>query len=223
MSGHGASLEEDKELEEIFRRTYGEQKRRIPAADGLLGKSFTKPKPPKEDVWDNYLLVDGYNIIHAWDELKELAKVNLDGARMRLMDILSNYQGYKKVNLIVVFDAYKIAGYQGEVSRYHNINVVYTKEAETADQYIEKVVHEIGRKYRVTVATSDGLEQIIIRGQGAALLSAREFHTEVEEMNQEIRREFLEKGKKSGNYLFNYLDEELSEYMEEIRLGKREE
>lgn len=110
-------------------------------------------------------LVDGYNVIHAWEDLKELAAVNLDGARTKLMDIMSNYQGYKKCNVIIVFDAYKQEGYQGDVVHYHNIDVVYTKEAETADQYIEKVVHDIGRKYKVTVATSDGLEQIIIRGR----------------------------------------------------------
>ncbi len=122
-----------------------------------------KQKPEKE-----YLLVDGYNIIFAWDDLQELAKVNIEGARNKLMDMLCNYQGYKKCTLILVFDAYKVEGNQGEVQKYHNIYVVYTKEAETADQYIEKTVHEIGRKYHVTVATSDALEQVIIMGQGAA-------------------------------------------------------
>ena len=139
------------------------------------------------------------------------------------MDIMSNYQGYKKCNVIIVFDAYKQEGYQGDVVHYHNIDVVYTKEAETADQYIEKVVHDIGRKYKVTVATSDGLEQIIIRGQGASLLSSRELRTEIELANIQIQEEIAEKRQKNGNYLFNYLDEELSEYMEEIRLGKKEE
>lgn len=110
--------------------------------------------------------MDGYNIIFAWEDLKELAASNIDGAREKLMDILCNYQGFKKCTLILVFDAYKVKGNPGSVETYHNIHVVYTKEAETADQYIEKTVHEIGRKYRVTVATSDQLEQVIILGQG---------------------------------------------------------
>ena len=126
-----------------------------------------------------YLLVDGYNIIHAWNELKELAAINLDGARGKLMDILCNYQGITKVNLIVVFDAYRVKGHDTEVSDYHNIHVVHTKEAETADAYIEKFAHEHGKRYDITVATSDGLEQIIIRGQGCKLLSAREFEDEI--------------------------------------------
>ena len=106
--------------------------------------------------------MDGYNIIFSWEELKELAKINIESARNKLMDILSNYQGYKKNTLILVFDAYKVAGNPGEQTKYHNIHVVYTKEAETADQYIEKTVHEIGRQYHVTVATSDATEQIIV-------------------------------------------------------------
>lgn len=220
--GYG-SWQEEKELEEIFKKTYGERRPKYVVPGGITGKSFTKPKPKREEQYDQYLLVDGYNVIHAWDDLKELAAVNLDGARTKLMDILSNYQGYKKCNVIVVFDAYKLEGYQGDVVHYHNIDVVYTKEAETADQYIEKVVHDIGRKYQVTVATSDGMEQIIIRGQGAALLSSRELRTEVEMANAQIRQEIAEKRQKNGNYLFNYLDDDLSEYMEEIRLGKKED
>ena len=113
--------------------------------------------------------MDGYNIIFAWDDLNELAKYNIESARGKLMDILSNYQGYKKMTLILVFDAYKVKGNQGEVGMYHNIHVVYTKEAETADQYIEKTVHRIGHNGNVTVASSDGLEQIIIMGAGAHL------------------------------------------------------
>lgn len=123
-----------------------------------------RPKEPQEE----YLLVDGYNIIFAWDDLNELAKYNIESARGKLMDILSNYQGYKKMTLILVFDAYKVKGNQGEVGMYHNIHVVYTKEAETADQYIEKTVHRIGHNGNVTVASSDGLEQIIIMGSGRA-------------------------------------------------------
>ena len=131
--------------------------------------------------------MDGYNIIFAWEDLKELAAANIDGAREKLMDILCNYQGFKKCTLILVFDAYKVKGNPGSVETYHNIHVVYTKEAETADQYIEKTVHEIGRKYRVTVATSDQLEQVIILGQGGRRMSARELLEDVIEVRQQIR------------------------------------
>ncbi len=140
-----------------------------------------------------YLLVDGYNIIYAWNELADIAKTNLDGARSRLMDILCNYQAMKKCNLIVVFDAYRVKGHDTEIFDYNNIHVVFTKEAETADQYIEKFAHEHGRKYYVRVATSDGLEQIIIRGQGCHLVSAREFEEEVKALEEEIRKEYLNK------------------------------
>ncbi len=136
---------------------------------------------------EQYLLVDGYNIIFAWEKLNELAKVNIDSARGVLCDILCNYQGIKKCNLIVVFDAYRVKGHQTEIFDYHNIHVVYTKEAETADAYIEKFAHENGRKFDVTVATSDGLEQIIITGQGCKLYSAREFEQIVEEANASLK------------------------------------
>lgn len=140
-----------------------------------------------------YLLVDGYNIIFAWEELRELSERNIDSARGRLLDILCDYQGVKGCELIVVFDAYKVKGRDAESSDYHNIHVVYTKEAQTADQYIEKFAHDNGRKYNITVATSDGLEQIIIRGQGCRLLSAREFQAEVAYTRQTLREEYLEK------------------------------
>ena len=130
-------------------------------------KSTSKPK--KQEVREEYLLVDGYNVIFAWEDLKDLAQVSIDGARGKLLDVLCDYQGMKKCNLIVVFDAYRVQGHKTEISTYHNIHVVFTKEAETADQYIEKFAHENGKKYNVTVATSDGLEQIIIRGQGCRL------------------------------------------------------
>lgn len=168
-----------------------------------------------------YLLVDGYNIIFAWEELRELAETNIDGARGKLMDILSNYQGVKKCTVILVFDAYKLEGFPGEVQRYHNIYVVYTKEAETADQYIEKTAHEIGRKYHVTVATSDGTEQVIIRGQGCSLLSAKELREEVELVNRELRKEYLNRPGHDRNYLFDWLDEGTARKMEEVRLGKK--
>lgn len=176
----------------------------------------------KEEKAREFLLVDGYNVIFAWDDLKELAKVNIEGARNKLMDILSNYQGYKKCNVILVFDAYKVDGDVMEIMKYHNIHVIYTKEAETADQYIEKVVHEIGRKYHVTVVTSDRVEQVVTLGQGGTLISSREFKEEVEIVNREIREEYLDKPIKGKNYLFDYMDDELAQEMEEIRLGNKE-
>lgn len=139
---------------------------------------------------EKYLLVDGYNVIFAWDDLKELAAVNIDGARGKLMDILCNYQAICKCELIVVFDAYRVKGHDTEVSDYHNIHVVFTKEAETADQYIEKFAHQNGRKYNVTVATSDGLEQIIIRGQGCNLISSRELKEEIDRASKDIMQKF---------------------------------
>lgn len=138
------------------------------------------------------------------------------------MDILCNYQGVRKCSLILVFDAYKLKGFPGEVQQYHNIHVVYTKEAETADQYIEKVAHEIGRKYDVTVATSDGTEQVIIRGQGCRLLSAKELKEEVELAQKGLREEHMGKAESTKNYLFQYLDRDTAEQMEEVRLGKKE-
>ena len=141
----------------------------------------------KRESREEYLLVDGYNIIFAWEELRGLAAVNIDSARDRLMDICCNYQGYAGCTLILVFDAYKVKGNPGSVAQYHNIYVVYTKEAETADQYIEKTVHRIGRKYRVTVATSDALEQMIIWGAGASRLSAMGFLEEVQAAEQRLR------------------------------------
>lgn len=139
---------------------------------------------------EKYLLVDGYNCIFAWEELSELAKANIDGARTRLLDIMCNYQGLVNNQVIVVFDAYRVVGHETEIFDYHNIHVVYTKEAETADQYIEKFAHENGRKYDVTVATSDGLEQIIIRGQGCQLLSARELEKLTAEKTKELMENF---------------------------------
>ena len=136
---------------------------------------------------DDYLLVDGYNIIFAWDELNALAKESLDAARRKLMDILCNYQGYQKCVLILVFDAYRVPGSPGAIEQYHNIHVVYTKEAETADMFIERVTHEIGKSRRVRVATSDGMEQVIILGHGALRVSARMFHEEVQNVEKQIR------------------------------------
>ena len=225
----------EKELTEIFERTYGPVKR-TPNTFKKTKNSSVSPRRPirkeadtcgrqagrKKPEEKEYFLVDGYNIIFAWEELKELAAVNIEGARNKLMDILCNYQGYKKNTLIVVFDAYKVKGNPGEVLKYHNIHVVYTKEAETADQYIEKTVHEIGRKYQVTVATSDALEQVIILGQGGTRMSAAGLKEEIQAMEQEIRTLYLNKGAVTGNYLFGGLSEALTEQMEAVRLGKKD-
>lgn len=214
---------EEKELREIFERTYGPIKAQESVQERRVINAAVQPvrrKPAK--VLDEYLLVDGYNVIFSWEELKELAEVNIDGARTKLMDILSNYQGFKNCTLILVFDAYKVEGHECEITKYNNIHVVYTKEAETADQYIEKVVHQIGRKYKVTVATSDGLEQVIIRGQGAALLSARELRDEISLVKEQIRMENDRRTQEGKNYLFDHLSENLVDYMEDVRLGKKE-
>lgn len=232
-------LATEKELEEIFERTYGpirklgeeppagrsvkgwKKSRRDPLEGyGKSSSDYKQKKTP--DGEKEYLLVDGYNIIFAWEDLKELAAVNIDGARERLMDILCNYQGFKKSTLILVFDAYKVKGNPGSVETYHNIHVVYTKEAETADQYIEKTVHEIGRKYRVTVATSDQLEQVIILGQGGQRMSARELLEDVIEVSHQIRETARQKRSSDKNYLFDHLDEETAACMERIRLGEEE-
>ena len=140
---------------------------------------------------ERYLLVDGYNILFAWDELNELAKVNIDGARTKLLDIMCNYQGFMGCNLIVVFDAYKVKGHECEILSYHNINVVYTKEAQTADSYIEQFAHEMGKKHNVVVATSDRLEQMIIIGSGCIRISARDFYNEVTRVENLIREEYI--------------------------------
>ena len=167
-----------------------------------------------------YLLVDGYNIIYAWDDLKELLDTNVDAARGKLLDEMSNYQGMKGMELIVVFDAYRVKGHETEITDYMNIHVVYTKEAETADQYIEKTVRRIAKNADVTVATSDGLEQVIIMGQGAHRMSAPGLKEEVELALKELRGEHLGRQVNLKNYLLDYLDEETAKQMEEIRLGK---
>ena len=137
------------------------------------------------------------------------------------MDILCNYQGYMKNNVILVFDAYRVEGNTGEVYKYHNIHVVYTKESETADQYIEKVVKDIGKKYDVRVATSDILEQVIIMGEGAWKVSADEFKKEVQSVDINIRENHLNRGDSNKNYLFDYLPEESIKDIEDIRLGRK--
>ncbi|WP_461820894.1 NYN domain-containing protein [Blautia stercoris] len=226
-------VQNEEELRAIFERTYGAVKRerqgwervskrnpnRNPSARSSETENTRKEK--KREPIKEYLLVDGYNIIFAWEDLNELSKINIESARNKLMDRLSNYQGYKKMTLILVFDAYKVKGNPGSVMKYHNIYVVYTKEAETADQYIEKTVHEIGRKYQVTVATSDALEQVIILGQGGNRLSAANLLEEVEAVEAEISKKVQKKTSKEKNYLFDHLDEEMADLMEEVRLGKK--
>ena len=222
-SAYQGSYEDDKELQAIFERTFGPVKRdrvssykkvvTAPVSSGLRSSQ----RRDKEE----YLLVDGYNIIFAWPELKELADADIRAAQTKLMDILSNYQGCKQCTLILVFDAYKVEGHSEEVLTYHNIHVVYTKEAETADQYIEKTVHKIGRQHQVTVATSDGLEQIIIMGQGANRISARGLKEEIEETRKQLRQEWHQRRQSSHTYLFDHADEETAKLMEEVRLGKK--
>ena len=179
-----SSLEEDKQLAAIFERTYGPSK----------GRELFRPAPVKpaeyhfEPRGPEYLLVDGYNLIFAWDELKKLAADNLEGARQALADLLCNYRGFHDCQVILVFDAYKVPHGTGEVSRYHNIHIVYTKEAETADMYIEKTTYQLAKQRRVRVVTSDGAEQLIILGHGALRVSARSIRDEVERTNGEIRR-----------------------------------
>ena len=169
------------------------------AAKGNGSRSNSKRSIAQTARKEEYLLVDGYNIIFAWEDLRSLAAVNIDSARDKLMDICCNYQGYQGCTLILVFDAYKVKGNPGSVQKYHNIYVVYTKEAETADQYIEKTVHEIGRKHHVTVATSDGLEQMIIWGDGAVRLSAQGFRDAVEAASAQMREQYLPTGKQGIN------------------------
>ena len=188
-AAYRATLEEDEELLKIFERTYGPIKRDPLAAFRPVQKR-ERPDFAAEQwtIAPEYLLVDGYNIIFAWDELNALSKQSLDAARKKLADILCNYQGFKKCVVILVFDAYRVPGSPGSIEQYHNIHIVYTKEAETADMFIEHVTHEIGKDRRVRVATSDGMEQIIILGHGALRVSARMFHEEVQQVEKEIKQ-----------------------------------
>ena len=191
-SKKNSKMSEEKELQAIFERTFGPVKTRVetPAKKVIKAEpGKTKTKEYKPVYEEEYLLVDGYNIIFAWDELKALAAENLEGARAKLMEIMCNYQGFCGCHLILVFDAYKVKGNPGSVEQFHNISVVYTKEAETADMYIEKTTKEIARKKRVRVATSDGMEQIIILGHGATRISARAFQEEVKRVNDRIAEE----------------------------------
>lgn len=201
----------EKELEEIFTRTFGEVKRRTGASDTNLGyergtseksKSYaSKLRRPEESPYprkpvktpEEYLIVDGYNVIFAWDELKAIAAENLDGARDRLNDILCNYQGYKQCHLIVVYDAYKRKGGAGSEQDYHNIHLVFTREGQTADMYIEEFVRSLGKKVKVTVATSDSLEQLTVSSGGALRMSSSELLLEIRAAERVIREEYLDK------------------------------
>ena len=188
-AAYRATLEEDEELLKIFERTYGPIKRDPLAAFRPVQKRERPDFAAEQwNIAPEYLLVDGYNIIFAWEELNALSKQSLDAARKKLADILCNYQGFKKCVVILVFDAYRMPGSPGSIEQYHNIHVVYTKEAETADMFIEHVTHEIGKDRRVRVATSDGMEQIIILGHGALRVSARMFHEEVQQVEKEIKQ-----------------------------------
>ena len=187
-SSYEGTVAQDKELQAIFERTYGPVKNRSfqPPRSAAVSTELEKRSVPDRAPQKEYLLVDGYNIIFAWEELKKIARDNLDAARKALCDLLCNYQGYRKCEVIAVFDAYRVKGNPGSVEKYHNIHVVYTKEAETADAYIERTTYELGRKYRVKVATSDGPEQLIILGHGALRLSASNFREEVERVEGQI-------------------------------------
>lgn len=219
---YSGSYEEEQELQAIFERTFGPGKKDRGASVKWTVSAPTEKvryraaRPKKEE----YLLVDGYNIIFSWDELRELAEENIHAACDKLMDILSNYQGYRKCTLILVFDAYKVEGHAEEVIPYHNIYVVYTREAETADQYIEKTVHRIGRQYQVTVATSDGLEQVIIMGQGAQRISAQGLKKEIEDTEKAAKQEWHQRRQSSKTYLFEHTSEEFQAQMERVRLGE---
>lgn len=190
ISSYKRRVAEDRELMEIFERTYGKIKRDERSAmrreERPVSQHIPKLPPPKKGP--EYLLVDGYNIIFAWDELNKLARENLDAARNKLINILCNYRGFKNCNLILVFDAYKVKSRHREVEETDGISVVYTKEAETADMYIEKTAHTLTKEHRVRVATSDNVEQIIIMGSGAVRVSAGEFLAEVTEVEKAIRK-----------------------------------
>lgn len=207
---YSGSFEEDEELKAIFERTYGPTKRKSFYPQKQVSGQERQEKlksVPIQNIGPEYLLVDGYNIIFAWEDLKKIAQENLDAARQLLMDLLCNYQGFKKCVVILVFDAYKVPRNMGEVVSYHNIHVVYTKEAETADAYIEKATYKITKNHRVRVATSDSTIQLIILGHGALRISAKSFREEIDSVNQQI-----------SSILKNYNQKEKSDVMEKAML-----
>ena len=168
----------------------------------------------------DYLLVDGYNIIFAWKDLKELANTDLESARIKLADTLCNYQGFKKNEVILVFDGYKTKGNTGSVIHYNNIDIVYTKEAETADQFIEAVSQQMAKEFRIRVATSDGLEQMIILAKGASRISASELRREIKETDKEIKQMYEAKSVGKRNLLMDNLPPHMAEILEKMRLGE---
>lgn len=204
------TLNANKREKQAGRRGYHKKKSWPGEPKSAVTRTYRSPEPREE-----YLLVDGYNVIFAWEDLRALAEETIDGARGKLQDILSNYQGIRGCHLMVVFDAYRVQQHKTEILDYHNIRVVFTQEAETADQYIEKFAHEHAGKFRVTVVTSDGLEQIIIRGQGCGLISAREFQEEIRRVSEELKQEYVRKQGKSGNYLGDIMPKDLIEKAEE--------
>ena len=193
----GGAPELEKELLTIFERTYGRIKRRDVLPMMALRSQDKRELLAQMEPAEEFVLVDGYNIIFAWDELKEIGRDSLDAARHVLMNLLCNYQGYRGCNLILVFDAYKVPQNLGTVEKYHNIFIVYTQEAETADSYIERVTYELRGRKKVRVATSDNLEQLIILGHGAVRVSAKSFHDEVMQTQQEIERVIAQNNQKS--------------------------
>ncbi len=216
------SLEEiDRIIESTFYANRGkrtEWKRKRPVHEMRREPVYHEPRQTEHR--EEYLLVDGYNIVFAWPELAELAKDNMDGARMKLLDQLCNYQAIRKCRIIAVFDAYRVKEHREEMIAYHNIHLVYTKEAQTADHYIERFAHDNNGKYRITVATSDGLQQMIVRGAGCALLSARELKIEMEAANKRVAEDFQESRQSQRNYLLDSLSDETKEQLKEA--GKKE-
>lgn len=219
------SLEEiDQIINKTFYANQGKKstwKKRKTALESYYKSSdyVKKEKEAKEE----YFLVDGYNIIFAWPELKKLAEENMDAAKTKLLDYLSNYQWIRGCRVIAVFDAYRVEGYREEVLDYYNIHVVYTREAQTADQYIEKFAYDNKKNYNITVATSDGLQQIIVRGEGCSLLSARELKAEIETSNERLKHEFKERNKRNPNFLGDALSQESKQQMEELIKKEKDE
>lgn len=213
----------NEEIDQIFDKTFyaNQGKKSLWKRKKAASQSYHKPinlnnSSREQTAKEEYLLVDGYNIIFGWLELKELADENMEAAKTKLIDILSNYQGIRKCKIITVFDAYRVQGHREEVIDYGDIHVVYTKEAQTADQYIEKFAHDYNKKYKITVATSDGLQQIIVWGQGCYLLSARELKAEIDEVNEKIRQENQKLGGFGGNSIGDAISSDSKDQIEKL-------
>lgn len=209
------------EVDRILNRTSfaNQGKKSIWAKRKTTAESFHRSveyeSMPKE-VKQEYLLVDGYNVIYAWPELKVLAEEKLENARSKLLDSLIKYQGIRRCQVILVFDAYNVQGHIEEIQSYGSVHVVYTMEAQTADQYIEKFAHDHQKKYDITVATSDGLQQIIIRGSGSKVMSARELIEEINRMNERVMQSYKEQQQSTRNYLEDALPDETKKRMDEF-------